>query len=459
MSLCGGLAIYFCVSTSPCRPPNAEKVRVAVLGTGAAGLCAAQHLLSRPETFAPPVVFEMTERVGGTWVYEERTGVYDNGWPIHSSMYRDLRTNLPKEVMMFPDFPFDPKLPSFLSHRDVLQYLERYCESQGIMPHIKFGTMVEEVKPITVMTGEGKTTWEVTSCAASGGRRTDTFDSVFICNGHYSVPYLPSIPGLEHFKGRVMHSHSYRYPEPFAGHSVVVLGAGPSGADISVELADVGAQVILSHGNTPIKCLFPTGVHQAPPISKVLENGELQFLDGSLAHPQVLLFCTGYKFNYPFLDTNILGLQIQDHWISPLYKFLVPPAFPSLFIVGICKIICPFPHFDCQVRFALAVLDGTITLPSQADMEEQIERETEERIKEGLELNQLTMKSRQWKYYQMLANMAGFKPPPPVTRSLLEEVMSQRQKHPRQYREFNYRIVNDTQWELLEVQDSDRSRD
>ncbi|KPP57514.1 flavin-containing monooxygenase FMO GS-OX-like 4-like, partial [Scleropages formosus] len=328
-------------------PPNAEKVRVAVLGAGAAGLCAARHLLSRPETFAPPVVFEMTERVGGTWVYEERTGVYDNGWPIHSSMYRDLRTNLPKEVMMFPDFPFDPKLPSFLSHRDVLQYLERYCESQGIMPHIKFGTMVEEVKPITVMTGEGKTTWEVTSCAASGGRRTDTFDSVFICNGHYSVPYLPSIPGLEHFKGRVLHSHSYRYPEPFAGHSVVVLGAGPSGADISVELADVGAQVILSHGNTPIKCLFPTGVHQAPPISKVLENGELQFLDGSLAHPQVLLFCTGYKFNYPFLDTNILGLQIQDHWISPLYKFLVPPAFPSLFIVGICKIICPFPHFDC----------------------------------------------------------------------------------------------------------------
>uniref|UniRef100_A0A8C9WK47 Flavin-containing monooxygenase n=1 Tax=Scleropages formosus TaxID=113540 RepID=A0A8C9WK47_SCLFO len=427
-------------------------------------LCAAQHLLSRPETFAPPVVFEMTERVGGTWVYEERTGVYDNGWPIHSSMYRDLRTNLPKEVMMFPDFPFDPKLPSFLSHRDVLQYLERYCEHFD--PFLcQFGTMVEEVKPITVMTGEGKTTWEVTSCAASGGRRTDTFDSVFICNGLGLQTIFVVMEGawkypvvLGILKG-VLHNVMKILPSLGSAEDLKRLSGqlGISGIWFLVSLVSV--QVILSHGNTPIKCLFPTGVHQAPPISKVLENGELQFLDGSLAHPQVLLFCTGYKFNYPFLDTNILGLQIQDHWISPLYKFLVPPAFPSLFIVGICKIICPFPHFDCQVRFALAVLDGTITLPSQADMEEQIERETEERIKEGLELNQLTMKSRQWKYYQMLANMAGFKPPPPVTRSLLEEVMSQRQKHPRQYREFNYRIVNDTQWELLEVQDSDRSRD
>ena len=26
---------------------------------------------------------------------------------IHSSMYKNLRTNLPKEVMAFPDFPFD----------------------------------------------------------------------------------------------------------------------------------------------------------------------------------------------------------------------------------------------------------------------------------------------------------------------------------------------------------------
>lgn len=63
----------------------------------------------------------------------------------------------------------------------------------------------------------------------------------------------------------------------------------------------------------------------------------------------VLMFCTGYSFSFPFLDAPQLGLEVQDHLVSPLYRFLLPPAFPSLFFIGICKIICPFPNFDCQV--------------------------------------------------------------------------------------------------------------
>lgn len=70
------------------------RLRVAVIGAGAAGLCAARHLLSRPELFAPPVVYEQTKYVGGTWVYEEEVGQRQNGMPIYSSMYRDLRWDL-----------------------------------------------------------------------------------------------------------------------------------------------------------------------------------------------------------------------------------------------------------------------------------------------------------------------------------------------------------------------------
>lgn len=40
-----------------------------------------------------------------------------------------------------------------------------------------------------------------------------------------------------------MHSHFYRYPEPFAGQSVIVFGAGASGLDISVELVQANAKV------------------------------------------------------------------------------------------------------------------------------------------------------------------------------------------------------------------------
>ncbi|KAM7373882.1 hypothetical protein PAMP_006572 [Pampus punctatissimus] len=389
--------------------------RVAVVGAGAAGLCAARHILSRPDSFGPPVVFELSDDIGGTWCYEECVGMKDDGRPILSSMYRNLRTNLPKEVMMFPDFPFNPQLSSFL-------------------PHQEFNTTVESVKPVVVTTGgkEKKTTWQVTSSDLSGCQKTETFDSVFVCSGHYSDPHIPDIPGIKNFKGQVLHSHAYRCAEPFSGQSVVVLGARASGLDISMELAKAGAQ-------------------QCSPLVAVEEDGSVRFQDGSLGAADVLLFCTGYNFSYQFLDGAQLGLDIQEHVVAPLYRFMMPPAFPSLFFIGICKIICPFPNFDCQVQFSLAVLDGSVTLPSRAQMEDDVWRELQEKAARGvLQRHLLVMDQDQWEYCAALARCAGFPPLRPVVRSLYEEVWQQRRIHPENYRHNNYRLISDTQWELID---------
>uniref|UniRef100_A0A3B5MM56 Flavin-containing monooxygenase n=1 Tax=Xiphophorus couchianus TaxID=32473 RepID=A0A3B5MM56_9TELE len=380
--------------------------RVAVVGAGAAGLCAARHILTRPASFAPPVVFEVSGNVGGTWCYEERIGTYPNGRPVLSSMYRDL-TNLPKEVMMFPDFPFDPELSSFLSHQEVQRYLERYCENFRIRPHIRFDTAVENVTPVstTAENGESKITWEVTSLDSTGHQKTETFDAVFICS-HYSDPHIPNIPGIQNFK-TVLHSHSYRFAEPFSGQRVVVLGAKASGLDISIELQD-----------------------------------------GSVCQADVLIFCTGYNFSYPFLDPARLGLEIQNHVVSPLYRYMMPPAFPSLIFIGICKIICPFPNFDCQVQFALAVLDGSVAMPPQEQMEEVVRREHQRKLEAGVQHHHLLkLDQDQWEYCDTLAGSAGFPPLQPAVRSLYEEVWRQRQVHPENYREFNYRLVSATRWE------------
>ncbi|XP_026213305.1 dimethylaniline monooxygenase [N-oxide-forming] 3 isoform X1 [Anabas testudineus] len=426
--------------------------RVAVVGAGAAGLCAARHILSRPNSFAPPVVFELTDKVGGTWCYDERVGTYDNGRPVHSSMYRDLRTNLPKEVMMFPDFPFDPQLSSFLPHQEVQKYLESYCQSHHIRPHIRFSTVVENVKPVVMTTEdeEERTTWEVTSSDSSGCQKTETFDSVFVCSGHYSDPHIPDIPGMENFKGQVLHSHSYRYAEPFSGQSVVVLGAKASGLDISIELAKVGAKVTLSHRRPRLTLPLPSGIQQSSAVVAVEDDGRLRFQDGSVSEADILMFCTGYNFRYPFLDGDQLGLKIQNNVVSPLYRFLLPPTFPSLFFIGICKIICPFPNFNCQVQFALAVLDGSVTLPSQAKMADEVRQELQEKVARGVEQRHLLiMDQDQWEYCQTLAHTAGFPLLPPVVRSLYEEVAQQRQIHPQNYRRLNYRVISETEWELV----------
>ena len=57
-------------------------------------------------------------------VYTDYVGVDSNGLPVHSSMYKSLKTNLPKEVMAFPDFQFQNNDKSFLHHSQVRAYLQ-----------------------------------------------------------------------------------------------------------------------------------------------------------------------------------------------------------------------------------------------------------------------------------------------------------------------------------------------
>lgn len=62
-------------------------------------------------------------------------------------------------------------------------------------------------------------------------------------NRHYTKPLVPDIRNLNLFKGYILHSRDYRKPNSFKGKRVVVLGAGPSAVDISIELLNVASKV------------------------------------------------------------------------------------------------------------------------------------------------------------------------------------------------------------------------
>lgn len=61
--------------------------RLAVIGAGPAGLCAAKHALTHGYDVT---VFEQANQVGGTWIYTDRTTTDEYGLPIATSMYKDL---------------------------------------------------------------------------------------------------------------------------------------------------------------------------------------------------------------------------------------------------------------------------------------------------------------------------------------------------------------------------------
>lgn len=70
------------------------------------------------------------------------------------------------------------------------------------------------------------------------------YDAVIVCNGHFSTPWIPEIPGQEVFKGSQTHSRFYRMPESYRDQKVLVLGAGPSGQDISRHISVAAREVL-----------------------------------------------------------------------------------------------------------------------------------------------------------------------------------------------------------------------
>ena len=71
----------------------------------------------------------------------------------------------------------------------------------------------------------GKKGWEVTTKQLETGQTSTTlYQAVVVklvakvlltvskvCNGHYSVPVVPKIQGLDRYEGNLIHSHNYRW--------------------------------------------------------------------------------------------------------------------------------------------------------------------------------------------------------------------------------------------------------
>ena len=66
---------------------------------------------------------------------------------------------------------------------------------------------------------------------------------VVSATGNFSTPYVPTIRGLERFKGITIHSSKYQSPQQFIGKRVAIIGEGNSGAQILAEVSRVAETI------------------------------------------------------------------------------------------------------------------------------------------------------------------------------------------------------------------------
>ncbi|WOO41775.1 NAD(P)-binding domain-containing protein [Rubellicoccus peritrichatus] len=411
------------------------KKRVAIIGAGAAGLIAAREAIHEGLQI---VVYEGAEDVGGVWIY--RSEVEDDllgqspHKRIYCSLYESLRTNLPRELMAFSDYPFDSRgggkdeWPQFMTHHHVNQYLKNFAKNFGVYQHIQFQTKVVRVEK------HENQKWLI----QLDNGAIEIFDAVMVCNGHYSKPRIATVPGMEHFKGLLMHSHNYRRPKPFSGKRVVVLGAGASGEDISREIALQAKAVYWcaeAFNNLDESSKSTEWPEQRAGVAKIENATDVHLKDGSkIGDVDAFLFCTGYHYEFPFLADGIIS--VEDNWVHPLYLELIPPEHTNIAFIGLPHSVIPFPLFEMQSKWYLRRLSGRFEFPSMDTMSLSVaQQETTLREEGRPQRHYHKMGDEQFAYINLLATQCGANPLPDWFETLAHEAREKRNQYPHLYRD------------------------
>ena len=201
-------------------------------------------------------------------------------------------------------------------------------------------------------------------------------------------------------------------------------------------------QVYLCH-RKKIHAPLPENVEQAPCIERVFHDG-VELTDGQRLYVDCLLFCTGYRYKFPFLADHCHP-DITDERIFPLFKHLIHAEHPTLSFIGIPKVVVPFPQFYCQLKLVLAVLDGTYSVPSQEAMLEDVKQDYEQRLTKGLPHRYAHhLSETQWIYNNELLSMAGEPALPKMLEEIYEYIHGVRGMNLIGYKNGNFEIENDT---------------
>ncbi|KAF2995054.1 hypothetical protein E8E13_001544 [Curvularia kusanoi] len=428
--------------------------RVAVIGLGPSGAISIDAL-AQEQAFDVIRVFERREAPGGCWLEDHtpppnilpedlpalatRTGDATLPSPTklpakqpkiaqarhaESSVYPYLETNVDSLAMCFSQEPIPEQRSElsiskhgadtpFRSHAVIREYVESLVRRNGYEKLVSYNTSVELAEKI------GKE-WRLVLRRENDASGEDEwweerFDAVIVASGHFNVPYIPYIEGLEALErahpGTVKHSKMFRGREAYRGKRVVIVGASVSGADIAYDLINCAQTpvhtVTLGHKYNsyfgPVAFEHPSIV-QKPSISHITVSATektLHFIDGtSLPDIDYIIFGTGYSWSLPFLPS----VRVRNNRVPNLYQHVVYTPDPTLLFVGAVGAGLTFKIFEWQAVFAASILSGRGSLPSLAQMQ----RWEADRIKEKGDGPGFAMVYPQFEeYFEEVRRMAG----------------------------------------------------
>ena len=341
--------------------------RIAVIGAGPSGLAQLRAFQSAAKAGAeiPEVVcFERQSDWGGLWHYTWRTGLDEHGEPVHSSMYRYLWSNGPKEGLEFADYSFEEhfgkQIGSYPPRAVILDYIEGRVKKAGVRDWIRFHTAV---RMVTYDEAAGNFTITVHDLKADR-MYSEEFDHVIVASGHFSTPNVPEFPGFATFNGRVLHAHDFRDAMQFKDRDILIVGTSYSAEDIGSQCWKYGCKsVTVAHRTAPMGYDWPANWQEVPILTHV-DDDTAYFKDGTSKKVDAIILCTGYKHAFPFLPDD-LRLKTRNRLATAdLYKGVAWVHNPKLFYLGMQDQWFTFNMFDAQAWWTRDVIMGRIAIPA-----------------------------------------------------------------------------------------------
>jgi dimethylaniline monooxygenase (N-oxide forming) len=109
-----------------------------------------------------------------------------------------------------------------------------------------------------------------------------------------------------------------------------------------------------------------------PNIARI-DRGTVRFVDGSSAEVDTIVWCTGYRISFPFLDPELIATH-GNH--VALYRRVVHPGLPGLYFIGLVQPLgAIMPIAELQSEWIADVLQGRAALPDAPTMRAEIAAE------------------------------------------------------------------------------------
>lgn len=260
---------------------------VLIIGAGLSGISAAHHLKDHcpDKTYA---ILEGREAMGGTWDLFRYPGIRSD-----SDMY----------TLGYSFKPWtDPQ--AIADGPAILKYINDTAQEGGIADKITYQTKVTKASWSTT-----DQKWTVfAEHAPSGTQTTHTCNFLMACCGYYDYDegYTPDYPGIENYKGPLVHPQKWTEDIDYDNKNVVVIGSGATAVTLIPELAKSAASVTMLQRS-------PTYVVSAP-----REDAVANFLK------KVLPLKLAYSLSrWKNITMSILVYNACMKWPKGMAKFLL----------------------------------------------------------------------------------------------------------------------------------------